>query len=258
MPLKKTRPSVKITNSKTFEAAIWTALEPYARSWSEQRRTWRKTMLANNPGLRPVPPAPLRIQGDALLLLRIFQQFFEITTSFAALANIPFYIKHFPPALSKRITRPVWVRYHSENYLHELYVFDQRVTLFFNVLRKKYKQADYASKLNDACDVLHKDLKDIIEANVKARGAHVHERRLDDPVLTSLEAQEFLFRFKQSSAKNYFDWFLDAKQEKVFFMTMDNARLKKWLNQCGLVLGGLLFDSSGSFRYPPAGFGQKS
>ena len=249
----------KITNRTTFEAAIWVAFEPYAVKLIADDRAWRKSVRERDPqGPLPVQQRPVR--RDDLLLHLIFQAYREVTTSLETLCNIPFYMRHVPPSVSRRATRATWrglsttrsawVRYHVENYFHELYIFQNRVEAFFKLLRRTYRKQTYSTKLNEQCDLLEKALTHGFEGVVKTRGSHVHESRFDDASLRTLEAMEFIARLKQGSAREYSQWLQDALAEKVFWMTTNNVAIKKWLDEGGRVLGKLLFMKDGAFRFP--------
>lgn len=149
MPQEKKRTPAKITNRKTFEAAIWAAFEPYGRKLVNDGRAWRKSVRERDPGGNyPIPVQNRSVRSDDLLLHRIFQAYRELTTSFDTLTNIPFYMKNLPPSVSKRasaatwrglpVTRSAWVRYHVENYFHELYIFQNRMKAFFKLLHRSY------------------------------------------------------------------------------------------------------------------------
>lgn len=123
----------KITNRKTFEAALWAVVEPYANKLAEEEGARARARLSNGRGggavvLPPSRVAPVR-RDDLLLHLlhRIWLAYSEITKSFETLQNIPVYLRHFPSSAPRRITRLGWVRYHVENYFHESYIFQNRV-----------------------------------------------------------------------------------------------------------------------------------
>jgi hypothetical protein len=248
--MPKKRRTLRIKDFKTFEAAIWAATDPYAITLIREERAWRKAIREQNPGFRaPLPTRPHTPKKEDLLVF-LFQQFNEIVTSFDSLNNIPFYVKHLPRALSKRVTRVTWIHYHFENYLHELYIFEERVRALLTSLCRKYKKVAYSKQMSDESETLKTRLRAITETLRENRRGHVHERRFDDVHLTQLEAVHLLLRAKKASPKDYLHWFLDARAEKVFDMTYQNEELKKWLNECGRVLGKLLFEKGGEFRFP--------
>jgi hypothetical protein len=208
----------------------------------------------------PLPAQRRAVRRDDLLLHTIFQAYREITTSFDTLSNIPLYMRHLPRYLSRRATsatwrglsatRSAWVRYHVENYFHELYIFQNRTEAFFKLLRRTYRKQIYSSNLNEQCDLLERALKDGFAGVVKARGSHVHVRRFDDVGLRNFEAIEFLARFEKRTAREYSQWVRDIREEKGFWMKTNNAAIKKWLDECGRVLGKLLFTEGGAFWSP--------
>jgi hypothetical protein len=144
------------------------------------------------------------------------------------------------------------VRYHVENYFHELYIFQNRTEAFFKLLRRSYGKQPDSSKLNEQCDLLEKALKDGFAGVMKARGGHVHESRFDDVGLRHFEAIEFLARLEKRTAREYSQWFQDIRMEKAFWMRANDTEITKWLDECGRVLGKLLFIEDGAFRFPSA------
>jgi hypothetical protein len=75
-------------------------------------------------------------------------------------------------------------------------------------------------------------------------------RRFDDVGLRNFEAIEFLARFEKRTAREYSQWVRDIREEKGFWMKTNNAAIKKWLDECGRVLGKLLFTEGGAFWSP--------
>lgn len=193
------------------------------------------------------PKAPRR---DDVLLHRIFLSHREIAESFSTLNRIPVYLRHFPSSLPRRSSRLAWVRYHVENYFHELYVFQNRSEAFFKQLLRAYRKQAYALSLEERCNKLEKALKDGLAGAVTARGRHVHDRRFDDNSLRMLELIELLVEGGGRPRRDRTLFFEDAQMEKRFWMKHNNAEIKKWLDEYGLVLGGLLFMPDGRFRFP--------
>jgi hypothetical protein len=180
--------SRRITNLKTSESALWRAIEPYAAQLIDEDRARRAA--ARSPGAPPLPPKVPR--RDDLFLHRIFLSYREITDSFDTLNSIPVFLAHFPSSLPRRISRLAWVRYHVENYFHELYVFQNRTEAFFKQLRRAYRAQQYATALEASCNSLEIALRDAFVGVVAARGQHVHERRFDDTSLRMLGMIELL------------------------------------------------------------------
>lgn len=251
MPQERRRSLVKITSRITFEAAIWVAFEPYATKLIDDERTRHRSRLEHGPQGEDVPSVLNRaVRGGDLLLHRIFHSYREVTTSFDTLSNIPFYMRHFPSSISRSVTRPVWLRYHIENYLNEIYIFQNRVEAFFKLLRRGYRKQEYSSELNKRCDLLEKALKEGFSGVVTIRGKHVHERRFEDTTLATLDAIEFLAKFGKKSARERWHWFQEIRAEKISWMVNNNAAIRKWLDEVGRVLGKWLFMEDGKFRFP--------
>ena len=261
MAKKNKRTTARVTNSKTFEGAIWAVFQPYALKLMDDEHAWRKAMRERDPtGRLPLPVQNRNVRGDDLLIHRIFLAYREITLSLDTLNNIPFYMRHMPlPVLRKAKSaiwrglpdsRSAWVRYHVENYFHELYIFQNRAKAFFTLLRKSYRKQPYLPELKKRCDALEGDLKTGMAGVVRVRGGHVHDTRFDDVDLRIIESQEFLLRLNKISEREYRDFFQEAQTMKTFWMKDTTKELEKWLNEVGVILGKLLFSETGEFRFP--------
>jgi hypothetical protein len=245
--------SARIATRKGFERAIWAAVEPYAVRLIEDERKWREAIRASDPaGKLPIPDKQRVVRRDDLFLHMLFQAYNEMEVSFDTLLNIPVYLDHFPSSLAKRVSRPKWLRYHTENYLHELYIFQNRVESFFRLLRRAYRNERDAASLKKSFDDLEQKLKVGLSNVIKARGRHVHEHRFDDTTLRALEAAEFLEKFEARSTHWYSGHVKDATFEKIFWMKRSNSEIRRWLDKNGRTLGRLIFGRSGSFRFPSA------
>jgi hypothetical protein len=227
----------------------------------EGERAWRKSIRERDPtGKLPLPAQNRSVRRDDLLIHAIYLAYREITISLDTLNKIPFYIRHLPLPVLRKANSPIWrglpdsrsawVRYHAENYLNELYIFQNRAEAFLTLLRRCYRNQPYLPELKKRCDQLEEALKKGMAGAVKARGGHVHDTRFDDASLRIIESHEFLLRLKKISKKEYQEFFRDAQTEKTVQMKGSDEQLKKWLNEVGIILGKLLFKESGEFRYP--------
>ena len=66
------------------------------------------------------------------------------------------------------VTRSGWVRYHVENYFHELYIFQNRVKALFVLLRRSYRKQEYSASLNAECGRLERALERGFAGVIKA------------------------------------------------------------------------------------------
>jgi hypothetical protein len=245
------KPRTGIKNAEAFEAAIWNATAPYAEQLAREVRAWNQHMRKTEPDWQKrTRYSPRTVRRDDLLLHQLFLAYREITTSFQTLENIPLYLNHFPQRVERRVSRHQWLRYHVENYFHELYIFQNRVDALFTLLLRSYRKDVHTAKLIAEIEVLKKSLKRELSESVKTRGTHVHERRLDDASFQVVEAVELLCRLKGETMRKYMEHCRDLKMEKSFWMKYRNAAIKKWLDQVGKSLGRVLFSADEKFRFP--------
>ena len=215
---------MKITNHKTFEAALWVTLKPHAPQLLDEERARR--LAARNSGAPSLPPK--QSSREVLLLHRIWVSYREISESLDTLTSIPVYLGHFPSSLPRRITRLGWVRYHMENYFNELYVFQNRAAAFLKQLRRSYRSQSCVLPLTECCNKFEKVLKDSLSSVVAARGQHVHERRFDDTSLRIFGLVEHLVADGRRPRQDRTVFFEDIRMEKRHWMKSNNMELKKW------------------------------
>lgn len=113
----------------------------------------------------------------------IFFNFSEIFHSFQKLKNIEIYINRFPYD-KRKIQPPEYLKYHFENFLNEIYLFEERVKKFITIVSRRYKKRI----LLDIKKIVTIALKNI----TRVRGAHVHKYRYDDEDFSRLETLELL------------------------------------------------------------------
>ena len=153
------KPKTRIKNANSFESAIWTATAPYAEQLAREVRAWNQHMRETEPDWQKrTRYSPRTVRRDDLLLHQLFLAYSEISTSFKTLENIPLYLNYFPKKVERRISRHQWLRYHVENYFHELYIFQNRVDAFCTLLLRSYRKDVHSAQLIAEIDVLKKSL----------------------------------------------------------------------------------------------------
>lgn len=127
------------------------------------------------------------------LLSKLFKTFSEIAASYESMQNIPIYINSFPFKKSG-ITKYSYFRYHIEGYLHELYIYEQRLKTYLTIIQRIYRNSKIKSEVDDTA----RELKEIVSRSlnnpIKVRGAHVHVSRYTDKELDRLSLFDTLSR----------------------------------------------------------------
>lgn len=125
-------------------------------------------------------------------LVDILWAYHEIFITLENMKMISVFVRQYPNYKSyktQKITKTKYLRYHIENYLNEIYIFEKRVEAFLNKLIKKLKlkkldkEIDKIIKLKDS---LYKSLEKINSL----RGAHIHKYRFTEKELDHLATLE--------------------------------------------------------------------
>ncbi len=123
--------------------------------------------------------------------IKISYSFFEIRDSLDRLTKISKYISWSPN--TKNINyRYDMLRYHYENYCHELYILKQRLNAFLNIIKKLYKNEvnfdDACSEFSKLYTTISKTMNDFVQE----RSLHVHERRMSNPEIKNYSLLSYL------------------------------------------------------------------
>lgn len=181
----------------SFEKNLYKNLRPYTDlpKTKKEKKACLVRMKSSLTG-KPVPPK-YQIKDRKFtplenFLMDITFNYFEIPETNNRLVMIATLIKQYPSQLSWKksgITKIRYLRYHYENFLNEVYLFQERVLLLLKVIEKKcrknqlLKEAEKVKKISDA---FTKSLENIC----KIRGRHVHLRRYKNDKIEQIEELE--------------------------------------------------------------------
>jgi hypothetical protein len=135
-----------------------------------------------------------RLSGEGQFWVRDFFYFTEIVHCFEHFGYSLGFLQKFPSFRYYnfyRISELVWLRYHIESYLQEVYILRERSYAWLNYLIKKSKsnhKTRIEQRLKRHRDAFHATFVGICGV----RSSHVHLKRYGDPELIKLETLELL------------------------------------------------------------------
>lgn len=181
----------------SFEKNLYKNLQPYLTPPKTQKE--RKAYAVRTRAALTDKPVPLKYQLKDRkfapieeFLMDITFNYFEIPETNYRLTMIATLIKQYPIQTSwKRagITKIRYLRYHYENFLNEVYLFQERVLLLLKVIEKKCQKNQLSAEVTKIVDV-SKSFTKSLEGICTIRGRHVHLRRYKNKKIEQLEALE--------------------------------------------------------------------
>lgn len=146
---------------------------------------------------------------------RISKCFIEIQNSIEKQHHYPMFLKSFSPSYEKQgFGRASQFIHHIENYLGEVYILHERLTMLLNVIKKESKAVSQWTKDEKVIKALYKYVEDTFDPILKARGAHTHVSRMTDEELNRLSTIEYLLEH----AKNEDEKKLYLGHRKIYLL----------------------------------------
>jgi hypothetical protein len=200
------------------------------------------------------PPEPRQLDPHEAAVERLFSEFAEILESVKSLRNIPVYISSFPYRHAG-IENGAYLRYHIENYLHELYILRERMKKYLTVISRLFKADSRSCEISTANEALRNYVFTVLTKDfVNARGGHVHEKRLtfSDEDFVKLGTFEAIRDMNQVNARLYERVYREVLKAKRDWIKRTNESIEFLLDTYFGSLHNLLFDEEGRLRIPTA------
>lgn len=141
----------------------------------------------------------------------IFFPFTEICSSLDSLINIWLYLKFpVPSEFSGDISNWVWIRYHIENHLHEIYILKCRLSWYIWSLKDSYNRHPDWVKIRFELDKIKVFLESKFKWIIDTRDEHVHEERFSDSKLDQISYFELLAKSKDKNFANLIEISLES------------------------------------------------
>ena len=202
--------------------------------------------IMDDPGpRRMVSPVP---STDAHLY-KVWRAFLEISHSFEAIQDAPKYLQRSP---TRRMEIPLsrYMAWHVHGYLNEIYILQLRLNSFWSLLHKTYRSSLYAQSKNTKGEVdrVLKAFKSVVDA----RGAHVHEARIEDPEIDRLALIDSMGSFPwPDEMQPYFSQVRrQIKKSWISRMATNEAQIKLALDRYCELVHPILFQSNGDWIDP--------
>jgi hypothetical protein len=122
-------------------------------------------------------------------LRQVFTDFYEVELSLECLNNVPVYLRRFPYR-NLGISRAAHLQYHSENWLNEVYILEERFKGFSRRLARAYREQARSSDVKSATDAGIEAVSKGLQELCSTRGDHVHNARYVDRDILILSSSE--------------------------------------------------------------------
>jgi hypothetical protein len=143
---------------------------------------------------------------------KLFRPLSEIINTIEAIENIAIYARSFPYK-RQGISQAIYLKYHIENYLNELYLLKNRLISYLKVIDKSYKRSKRYEQVAKSIGPLYSLVGNILEGYIKVRGTHVHQYRYSDNDFNRLSTLELLSRGEEEFSKIIKNLYNDAYRE---------------------------------------------
>ena len=188
---------------------------------------------------------------EEVVFRRIFYGFIEISRCIDRLEQIEVFLKKYDDCIEfrkKEITKAVYLKYHVEKYLEEMYILKERLMGYLNVLRKYYKHNPSATK---RLEIQEKLVNRVLDGIIKTRGLHIHQNRFTDEDINRLELYDLLL--KAGSMPPVFEKLAKKEFDRVTktwlgIVKSNNRELKKLINGYFTYIHVLVFDEKGQVK----------
>jgi hypothetical protein len=161
------------------------------RVTSGRKEVMEEGLLADFLGnARPAVPAA-QLSEDEQFLHDIFSQVTEISFAWEALLDTSVYVRRYPYS-GTRVTKGRHLRHSIEAFLHNLYVFKERIGRHLDFIQKRYKSTRRVREVQKEVAAVRELMEETLRFMVDYRGSHVHVARFSTDDLERLESLEFL------------------------------------------------------------------
>lgn len=241
--------AAEMSELQRYMLALAQAAGPRVQKLYEAHRAdFNKAIGDDLEGL-PYTPLNLPVDDDERLLNQVLRGFIEIDQSLTCLDTIGIYIRR-NPYRGLGVKDAEYLRYHFENYLHEVYLLRERLVRYLGTLRDVYRDSNVAAELLPLLKQMKKPVVGMLEPLTEPRREHVHERRVQDPELQRLSLLQTLSvavpAFKQLSDVMQ----RNVRKEKIRWMRETTAEVRRRVDLYFAVLNKVLRDKNGNFVEP--------
>ena len=223
----------------------------------KNQHTEELTRVVTSHLLALAPPESIEREIPPLenYLVKIFHSHSEIVKSLEMLRNIPFYISRFPYSKT-RITREEYMRFHVEAFFNEIYIFKERLEKYCKTIERQFKSdpstPNAKQQISEATTTAISALSELI----KKRGAHVHEKRLDESNIDRIGTLELLWRNSEGAFYEitHYNYKKEVRRiKKIWKENMEEiiTQLEEILNNISSIIYPIIFNlGTNTLRQP--------
>jgi hypothetical protein len=205
--------------------------------------------LLDEPGPRTLSRTPRRSE---VFRYRLFEGFIHLHDALEVIRDVRMYMRR-APFTGVGVTPLRYFRYTIESFLHQVYVFHERLRSYLTVVERCYRSDSTASAVKRTIEYLRQVVQYTFKEVLDLRGRHVHERPFEPPDLARLGSLELMTTIIGAPEGSDFfrAEFRRIRREWVQSVERSVAELEKLLDITGEALAGVLDDGSGSLIVPP-------
>ena len=164
---------------------------------------------------------------------QLYHQYNEIIMSMDSLKLIEKFISIKPPKV-KLVNDSNYLMYHVHNYIQEMYILEDRLKQFIELIVASYTNLDNKSTVLELKKTMIKFIKSNLENFTKyetgARSQHVHYKRFKDEEIQWLETTIFLSTQKDEYIVESKKAYYIAKMKWLKIIKNNNKEIVKLLN----------------------------
>ncbi len=190
---------------------------------------------------------------DEAYFSQIFANYREVDACVERLSDVSVYIGSYPYR-SVELDKNRYLRYHIENYFHEIYILRERLTAFLKRVGRGFREDRRHSSVLAATRPLFPMVTDSLKGVANTRNAHVHRIRFDAADLTRLDTLQLISRIyelKEDAAEFYDIEYRATRAEWKSRLQSNNDEVGKLLDSIAERLVPLMFDEKRRrLKYP--------
>ena len=163
------------------------------------------------------PQKPYELNAKEDFLVSLMYDYFEIHNSFISLKTS--YILAKKIKANNYLPKNELLSYYYENFLSELYMFSERMKMFFNTIEKQLEKL-HLNEVYKSVVILRQSFIDAFKTIKLIRNQHTHQRRYDNSMFKQLSHLQLMQNFDVIKdipiLRSYTD--LAYKKNKKFFI----------------------------------------
>jgi hypothetical protein len=198
---------------KYFDMILGVAQRMMEPIFEKGRKELGNSLMDSILGANVAPSVKQKISPkDYFIANKLFRPLSEIINTIEAIENNSIYARSFPYK-RQGISQAIYLKYHIENYLNELYLLKNRLISYLKLIDKSYKRSKRYKQVAESIFPLYSLVTDSLEGYIRVRGTHVHQYRYSDKDFDRLSTLELLSRGEKEISNIMQNLYNDAYRE---------------------------------------------